>query len=93
MIDYFDLFSTYLFPHEKRNSKYKLYIYYFTFKLNSHGRGTTHNFRPHKAIYYFGAFFPLFVVVVVVCFTSHDGRIELSYLKNKKTKQVHHSQL
>lgn len=51
-------------------------IYYFTFKLNSHGRGATHNFRPHKAIYYF---YSSGFLLLFVCFTSHDGRIQLSY--------------
>lgn len=91
MIDYFDLFSTYLFPHKKRNSKYKLHIYYFTFKLNTQGRGATHNFRPHKAIYYFGAFFSFFFPVVVVVLLLMMEELN-SYLKKKK-KQVHHSQL
>lgn len=82
------VFNVPFFPHEKRNSKYKLCIYYFTFKLNSLGKGATHNSRPQQAIYYFGAFFS-----VLFCFTSHDGRIQLSYLKNKKTKTGTSSQL
>lgn len=38
---YFDLFPTYLFPHEKRNSKHKLHLLlYIQVKLPREGRYT-----------------------------------------------------